>query len=250
MKITQVQAIPFETLNDLFSNGVAHPNSKIEQSVTKISTDEGLDGYYFGGHFHGDRDGLLASDRALVNQFIGPLLVGQDALNRERIWQFLVGAKIPLHVLSVIDLALWDLLGRHTGLPVHKLLGGGRDRVKAYASTHNNLGLPEDYAAHAVECQKRGYRAYKIHGHYYWDPATRKFAPPRPSHIDWDIKTARAVREAVGDDMVLMFDPWGTYNTYADALAVGRELEKLGYYWYEHPMPEHRMEFMSDWPRS
>lgn len=72
-----------------------------------------------------------------------------------------------------------------------------------------------------MECKRLGYRGYKIHSNCYWNPATRKPAPPRPSQIDWDIKTARAVRKAVGDEMVLMFDPWGTYNTYADALQVG-----------------------------
>jgi L-alanine-DL-glutamate epimerase-like enolase superfamily enzyme len=97
-------------------------------------------------------------------------------------------------VVSVVDLALWDLAGRVTGLPVHKLLGGARHKVKAYASSVNNLGLPEDYAAHAADCQRRGYRAYKIHNAIYWDPGTRQFAPPRPSHIDWDIETCRAVR--------------------------------------------------------
>jgi len=61
--------------------------------------------------------------------------------------------------------------------------------------------------------------------------------------VEWDIEVCRAVRSAVGDDMVLMFDPWGTYYDYADALRVGRELERLGFYWYEHPMPEHRVDF-------
>jgi L-alanine-DL-glutamate epimerase-like enolase superfamily enzyme len=242
MKITNIQVIPFATTIDHFSNGKAYPDKKIIQTVIKVATDKGVEGHFFGGHFHGDRNGLLADERALINQFVGPLLVGQDPLDREKIWQWLVGAKVPENLLSVIDLALWDLLGNTTGLSVHKLLGGCRDRVKAYASSFSNLGSPEEYAAHAVECQQLGYRAYKVHGNYYWDPATRNFAPPRPSHIDWDIKTARAVRKAVGDEMVLMFDSWGTYNTYTDALRVGRELETLGYYWYEHPMPEHRVE--------
>jgi L-alanine-DL-glutamate epimerase-like enolase superfamily enzyme len=242
LKITKIQVIPFATTIDDFANGEAKPDRKIIQTVIKISTDEGIEGHFFGGHFHGDRIGLLAEERALINQYFSPLLVGQDPLDREKIWQWLVGYKAPANLLSVIDLALWDLLGNMTGLSVHKLLGGCRDRVKAYASSFNNLGSPEEYAAHAVECQRLGYRAYKIHSNYYWDPATRKFAPPRPSHIDWDIQTARAVRKAVGDEMVLMFDPWGTYSTYADALQVGRELEALGYRWYEHPMPEHRVE--------
>jgi L-alanine-DL-glutamate epimerase-like enolase superfamily enzyme len=63
-------------------------------------------------------------------------------------------------------------------------------------------------------------------------------ALPKPAAVDWDLDVCRAVRAAVGDDMVLMFDPWGAYNA-SDALRVGRELERLGFYWYEHPMREH-----------
>ena len=88
----------------------------------------------------------------------------------------------------------------------------------------------------------RGIVAYKIHPYHYWNPATRQPALPRPSYVDWDIELCRAVRSAVGDEMVLMFDPWGTYHTYSDALRVGRELERLGFYWYEHPMPEYQVE--------
>jgi L-alanine-DL-glutamate epimerase-like enolase superfamily enzyme len=242
MKISGVEVIAFETPVDRFWNGELVAQQPVVQTVTKVSTDEGAEGYYFGGHFDGDRVGLLPDERALICQLIGPVLVGLDPFDRELIWQQLLALKFPEPVVSVIDLALWDLAGRVTGLPVHKLLGGGRDRVKAYASTWHNMGLPEDYAAHAAECQRRGYRAYKIHSHFYWDPATRQFALGRPSHVDWDIETCRAVRAAVGDEMVLMYDPWGTYHSYADALRVGRELERLGFYWYEHPMPEERVE--------
>ena len=127
-------------------------------------------------------------------------------------------------------------------MPVHKLLGGYRETVKAYASTYPNLGSPEEYAAHALACKRQGYRAYKIHPYYYWNPQTRQTAPGRPSHITWDLEACRRVREAVGDDMTLMYDPWGTYHNLEDARTVGRELERLGFYWYEHPMPEHRVE--------
>jgi len=242
MKIARIEVLAFETSVGRFANGEPQPDKQVIQTLTKIVADEGAEGYYFGGHFHGDQDGLLSTEQALIVQVIGPALVGQDPLDREKIWQWLQAAKIPENVVSVIDLALWDLLGRVTGLSVHKLLGGSRDKVKAYASSFNNLGMPEEYATHAADCKRRGYRGYKIHSHYFWNPATRQPAPPRPSHIDWDIETCRAVRAAVGDDMVLMYDPWGTYHTYADALRVGRELERLGFYWYEHPMPEHRVE--------
>jgi L-alanine-DL-glutamate epimerase-like enolase superfamily enzyme len=102
--------------------------------------------------------------------------------------------------------------------------------------------MPDQYAAHALDCQREGYRAYKIHPYHYWDPATREPALPRPSHVAWDLQACREVRAAVGDDMVLMFDPWGTYEIYDEAVRVGRELERHGFYWYEHPMPEHRIE--------
>ena len=144
--------------------------------------------------------------------------------------------------MSVVDLALWDLLGRATGLPVHKLLGGCRDKVKAYASTYPNMGSLEAYADHAAACQSQGYTAYKIHPYYFWDPETVQPDPGRPSHVEWDLAACRAVRERVGDRMVLMYDPWGTYRTYEEAVRVGRALQELGFYWYEHPMPEYRVE--------
>lgn len=242
VKITGFEVVPFATSVDRWGLGEPLPGHNVVQTVTKVLTDEGAEGYFFGGHFHGDQDGLLPGDQALIASFIAPILAGQDPFDREYIWQQLWASKLPENVVSVIDLALWDLAGRVSGLAVHKLLGGARDAVRAYASSVNSLGMPDDYAAHAVDCQRRGYRAYKIHNPIYWDPATRQFVPPRPSHIDLDIEICRAVRAAVGDEMVLMYDPWGTYNTYADALRVGRELEELGFYWYEQPMPEYRVD--------
>jgi len=149
---------------------------------------------------------------------------------------------IPENLMSVLDLALWDLQARAYGIPVHKLLGGCRDKVKAYASSFPNLGNPEVYAEYALECKNRGYRAYKIHPYYFWNPASRQPDPGRPSHIEYDIAACRLVREAVGDDMVLMYDVWGSYRNYEEALKVGRVLEDLDFYWYEHPMLEYRVE--------
>lgn len=242
MKITGIEIIVFETRVERFRHGEAQPATPAVQTLTRIVTDEGAEGLYLGGHGHGDQDGLEAHDRAYIRHRIAPLLVGQDPYDRERFWHWMWAAKTPEHILSVVDMALWDLAGRAAGLPVHKLLGGCRDTVRAYASTYPNVGSPGDYAAHALECRRQGYTAYKIHPYYFWDPSTRRAAPGRPSHVAWDIEACRAVRAAVGDDMVLMYDPWGTYHTYADALRVGRELERLGFHWYEHPMPEQRVE--------
>ena len=121
-------------------------------------------------------------------------------------------------------------------------MGGARDKVKAYASTYPNIGAPRVYAEHALACKNEGYLAYKIHPHYFWNPETQQPTPGRPSNIKADIETIHLVREAVGPDYVLMYDPWGTYMSLEEAIKVGRELEKLNYYWYEHPMPEYRVE--------
>lgn len=128
MKITGFEIVPFEVSVDRFGLGEPLPGHKVVQTLARVLTDEGAEGYYLGGHFHGDQDGLLPGEQALITQFVGPLLAGQDPFDREYIWQQLWLSKLPENVVSVVDLALWDLAGRVTGLSVHKLLGGARDK--------------------------------------------------------------------------------------------------------------------------
>src|SRR5271165_3175183 len=135
MKITGLQVVPFETFVDRISFGQLNTDYRVVQTVTKVLTDEGVEGYYFGGHFHGDQDGLLPADQALIGQFLSPLLAGQDPFDRAEIWRQLGAAKLPENVCSVIDLALWDLAGRVAGLPVRKLLCGEHAGDKAKAKT-------------------------------------------------------------------------------------------------------------------
>ena len=245
MKITDIKIKTFKTWADRWDVGHALPVPKADlmQTVLAIDTDEGVTGYYFGGGSHGDAEGLNVVDQQMIRGRILPLLRGQDPLDREMVWKWLWVANIPENVASVIDNALWDLAGRAFNQPVYKLMGGaGREKVKAYASTYPNIGVPRVYAEHAAACKNEGYQAYKIHPHYFWNPETGQPTPGRPSNIKADIETCHLVREAVGPDYVLMFDPWGTYMTMEEAIQVGRELEKLNFYWYEHPMPEYRVE--------
>ena len=244
MKITDIRVVSFRSHADRWDMGHGVPKLATEllQTVAIIDTDEGVSGYYFGGGSHGDQEGLNVVDQDLLLGRIRSLLIGQDPLDREMIWKWMWVANLSENVASVVDLMLWDLAGRAADMPVYKLMGGARDRVKAYASTYPNIGQPRAYAEHALACKQEGYLAYKIHPHYFWDPKTETPTPGRPSNIAEDIETCHLVREAVGDDMVLMYDPWGTYHTLEEAIKVGRELEKLNFYWYEHPMPEYRVE--------
>ena len=126
-------------------------------------------------------------------------------------------------------------------MPVYQLLGGSREKVEAYASTFPNLGGPDVYVELAQDCVKRGYKAFKVHANICWDPHNRGPAPQLPGFPKEDVEICRAVREAVGDDIVLMLDPFGVY-TLKESLWVARELEELNYYWLEHPMVETRVE--------
>jgi L-alanine-DL-glutamate epimerase-like enolase superfamily enzyme len=241
MKITDLDVIRFRVPRRPFQNGVLQAETTTVQTLTRIRTDVGAEGYYLGGRGHGDQDGMSVEQCAAVTGRLRSMVLGQDPFDRERFWHWMWVANVEESLLSVLDMALWDLQARAFEVPLHKLLGGCRDRVKAYASTYPNMGTPQDYADHAASCLEQGYRHYKIHPYYFWDPVSGRPDPGRPSHTKEDIQICRAVRARVGADMVLSFDPWGTYRTYEDAVRVGHVLQELDFYWYEHPMNEYRV---------
>jgi L-alanine-DL-glutamate epimerase-like enolase superfamily enzyme len=239
MRITDVEVIEFRTPTYQrptrwgYSVWLDQPVETIA-TLTRIATDAGVEGYMLGGN------------KAAIERVVKPLLAGEDPLDRERLWHWLdqlvtFSGQLSERDLGIVDCALWDLAGRAAGLPVHKLLGGARDRVKAYASTAPNLGGPEVYAEHVRHCQAQGYTAYKVHANICWNPHTRAPAPQLPGFPREDVAICQAVREAAGDAMVLMLDPFGVY-TLEEARWVGRELQRLNYYWLEHPMVETRVE--------
>lgn len=199
-------------------------------ALTLIHTDEGVTGCAPGGN------------PDTVNRLKG-VLAGEDPLCRERLWHLLLEhTKTDQVTHGVIDNALWDLLGRLTGLPVHKLLGGGRDAVPAYASSLSDVGTIEEWCEHAVACKARGYRGYKIHPYFCMNPETLEVHPDRRSYSDYDIALCREIRAAVGDDFPLMLDPHGNYRSVEEALKVGRAIERLNFHWYEVPISEDNTE--------
>ena len=240
MKITDVEVIEFKvptrSRRTRWGYGEWGGHYEDTQTLTKITADSGAEGYSLGGKAKG----------TVEEEEVKDLLIGENPLDREKIWNWMYqaftfnpGASEPL--IGVIDAALWDLFGRMIELPIHKILGGARDKITAYASTFPQLGGPEVYAQHALDCKAKGYKAYKVHAYICWDPHKWQPAPQQPGFPKEDVEICRAVREAVGDDMVLMLDPFGVY-TLEEALWVGRQLEELNFYWLEHPMPEFTVE--------
>jgi L-alanine-DL-glutamate epimerase-like enolase superfamily enzyme len=232
-KIAEVRVETFHhrTLVARDSHGIRHPASERDatQTLLRIRTDDGSEGYCFG------------ADAEAVDQVVRPILLGEDPFFRERLWQRLsrvqrLQRSLSDRTLAAVDMALWDLAGRRLGEPVHRLLGASRDAVPAYASTmcgddlEGGLDTPEAYARFAEACRRRGYRAFKLHT---WQPPVPGAPDPRR-----DVAACRAVRERVGDEMTLMLDPYHFYDR-DQALYIGKEIERLGFHWFEEPMDEH-----------
>jgi L-alanine-DL-glutamate epimerase-like enolase superfamily enzyme len=131
-----------------------------------------------------------------------------------------------LSYASAIDNCLWDILGKAVGLPVYRLLGAYKDRVRAYASSQH-LNTVEAFLEDLQKAKSDGFTAYKIHPPWLAD-----------NGVDYklDIEVAKAVRKQAGDRFALLFDRVGGY-TRDEAMKVGRVLDDLGYVSYEDPLP-------------
>ncbi len=186
--------------------------------LVTIHTDGGVDGHAFLGSSFRPVDIDL---RGLVD-VLKPLLIGKDPLDREELFRSMISRAraVMMRTIGAVDVALWDIAGKVAGLPVHRLIGTARSKVPAYASS-STLQSVEAYVEQANEVKASGYRGYKMH-------------PPhdRAQHV----KMLERVRAAVGDDFPLMFDPSMIYD-FADAVRIGRVLERLGYLWFEDPLP-------------
>lgn len=193
--------------------------------LVELITDTGIAGV-------GEAFGPAIVNSTIVEEMYAPQLLGRDPFDNEAIWEQLYnsvrdhGQKgVCIEALSAVDIALWDIKGKATGLPVHKLLGGTfRDKAKVYA-TGLYIRRTEDqltaFAKEASDYVAQGFRAVKMKIGY---------------GIDRDTKYVKAVREAIGDDVLLMVDANCAYNA-QQAIEIGRRLEEYGVYWFEEPVP-------------
>ena len=186
--------------------------------LLRLITDQGIEGHAF----LGSASNSAAIDGQGLITHLKPVLMGRDPLLREAIVVDLWRRQRPAGVRTIgaVDVALWDLLGKTMGQPIHRLLGTYREAVPAYASSAV-LASAEAYAEEAVQFKEYGWAAYKIH------PPTR-----------WkeDIKVCEAVRRAVGDFTIMLDSTW-SYD-YPATLRVGRAAEEMGFHWYEDPLAD------------
>lgn len=202
-----------------------YPQTLHRLNLVVLGTDEGITGYSAGPAFGAEAQGL--------EELLTPFLVGRDPFNVEEIVQILRSATYLGFRVWYVEPALWDLIGKATDQPVYKLLGGRRDRIRAYASTGELKGIDERLQV-IEEIQKMGLKAVKLRFH----------------SLDWrdDLDIARAVRDEF-PDLEIMVDAnmgWRVAGLgeaprwdLATATRVAHELAELDVRWLEEPLDKH-----------
>jgi L-alanine-DL-glutamate epimerase-like enolase superfamily enzyme len=227
MKITDVKAIVLK-LPEISSAA----DGTQDDLIIVVETDEGITGY-------GEVDTAPYVGHAVVEAYMShgtcyglkEVVVGMDPFDYEQIWRemwdktYYYGRSGPvMHVMSGIDMAIWDIMGKASGKPVHKLLGGSyTDKVRAYASAL----MPEnkEEVKRMTELYvSQGYTAIK----YGWGPLGYD--------VYFDIDLITTARQAAGDNVDLLIDIGKRYRL-KPAMYVAKALEQLNVYWLEEPLP-------------
>jgi D-galactarolactone cycloisomerase len=223
MKITAVNAYVLETpIKEPFSWSF-NSASKRGSCIVEITTDAGIDGW-------GECFGPPALNAAVVRAF-SSYLVGEDPLKTEYLWQLLYekfrdqGQKgLIVTGLSGVDIALWDIKGKHFKAPVSQLMGGPvRADVEAYATGTYRLRQsdPFDYIIKEVEGYRReGFKGVKLKIGF---------------DVQQDAALIRAVRKAIGPDCKLMLDANHGYDT-LEAVELGNAVADQDITWFEEPV--------------
>jgi D-galactarolactone cycloisomerase len=224
MKITSVRTHILQApLSQPFAYSRAWYDTRTAM-IVEIETDNGLIGW---GECYGP-----ARITAAVVDSVAPWLIGEDPLRTDHLWQMIYarlrdhGQKgVVIQGLSGIDIALWDIKGKHFGVPVHRLLGGPlRTEVKAYATGlyRRKQGDPRKYLAEeAAGYVAEGFSAVKLKVGF---------------GVEEDAAMTHAVRDAIGDEVALMVDANHAYDAVA-AIRLGRMIERHDIGWFEEPVP-------------
>ena len=193
--------------------------------IVEIETADGITGW-------GECYGPSAVAKAYIETQFAPRIIGRDAFDVEVIWEDLYNRikdygprGMVTSAMSGIDIALWDIIGKACGKPIHKLIGGAqRTEVTSYATGLYFIDMDrliEEAVEEAREYVEQGFVAIKM-----------KIGLGDPK---LDIRRVAAVREAIGDKTRLMVDANHCF-TVPQAIRIGRELEKLDVEWFEEPI--------------
>ena len=196
-------------------------------TVVEIETDDGIVGL-------GNVALAPAIAKAIIDQYLTPLVVGQDPWDYEYLWQRMYRAThawgrkgVTMAAISAIDLAIWDILGKSVNKPVFKLLGGRtKEKIPCYYSKLYRTDLDE-MQKEAQTYLDQGFTAFKMRFGY------------GPAHlqkgVSENLKSVEAVREVIGYDNDLMLECYMGWNVeYAKRMLP--KLAKFEPRWLEEPV--------------
>ncbi len=230
MKITNVKAsihrVPVEV--PLLKEKIVTPIV-----FTSVETDMGVTGY--GLTRGGQRFGM----KEFINREVAPFLRGKNPLETERVWNDLLkqfNARVQTGMwssaVSTIDIALWDIKGKHYEEPVWRLLGGAQNPVQAYVT----FGLNNIERAVGRGCQA----ARRPRREAFENGRRRRSGNPKV-----DAERVRAVCKAVGDDVEIMIDANYLFS-YNRALELCKMVEPLNITWFEEPVYQNDALLLAD----
>ncbi|MEU6130316.1 mandelate racemase/muconate lactonizing enzyme family protein [Saccharopolyspora sp. NPDC047091] len=196
------------------------PREHFDATVVRVRTDEGI-------------TGIGSGDTMTGFEAVRHLFVGTDPLRIDRHVKAIETANFHGGAFWPLEAALWDVIGKATGVPVSVLFGGATDALPAYASTAE-LKPPAERVESALAARQAGFRAMKI-----------RIAP---DGVEEGVATVAAVRDALGPDFDIMVDlnqSWRMAGDTADAVDFAttartvRRLAEIGVSWVEEPLPYH-----------
>jgi len=197
----------------------------MEVIALTLRSEDGIEG--FGFTYTIGRGGKTV--KTFLDEEIVPRLLGENALDIERLWEIMWTAThwvgrhgIASLAASAADIALWDHRARLAGLPLYKLLGACRERIPVYNTDGGWLNHTEQQlTAEAAALAEQGFRGVKI-----------KVGKPSAAE---DVARVRAVRRVIGGSMPLMVDANMGWRA-ADAVSRARLLEEFDLFWLEEPI--------------
>jgi len=226
MKVTQVQA-------RCLSIPIKMPFTETPQKegivIVYVQTDTGLEGVGITRNWQ--RFGV----RELINREIGPYLIGKDPLNTEKIWRdAYLGISLPYQnrggtigrAVGAVDIALWDIKGKHTGLPVYRLLGGASsESVAAYTTCGFNFYSLDEVVEVSRKLAHEGHDPLKY----------QVVAEESGQDIAPDVERLKKIREAIGDKVRILVDCNGTYS-FNQARELLQAIEPYNIAGVDHPV--------------
>jgi galactonate dehydratase len=216
MKITAIETLPIDRY--LF---------------VQVHTDEGITGLGESGAW-----GYLEASAAAVETF-KRYLIGQDPLRIEHHWQYMYrwthfrGAAI-MGALSAIDIALWDIAGKHFGVPCYQLLGG-KTRDKARVYYHVFGSTKEELIRGCAEAKRQGFTAVGHLTPFLDEPREVPYFKTHVDKMEDAIDTVGRYRGAVGVEVDLCIEIHRRL-TPSEAIVLARGIERFHPFFYEDPI--------------